>query len=307
MILSPYQTKACKDYQTDKIAKAILEREISGRGFNNAQTAFKFSGGNSNSENPVYIITSDQDIPAFAHPLKVTNPVYNRMAYYVDVRPFVRVDREGNVRVSAYLDHMTAVWRGLLSGYWDFISRDDFRALGDFPVKVFSQWLANAMTFRLALPPEVQINVHAITAYYYLCLHSEEVERNDAYLLKMAGMISRATRIATDKVMDIIQNIDHMKNLDDYIAALVEHSGSTRFENFNAGLLYSLVSGAWFGANSREIIAVSLEHPPTFVTLVAMSLEERGYRRSGLGRLTEQLDKRGEGALFLKTLKRLPV
>ena len=50
---------------------------------------------------------------------------------------------------------------------------------------------------------------------------------------------------------------------------------------------------SWFGSNAKEILAVALEHPPTWYAIVFSSLEERTYKNSMIARVAERFGKGG--------------
>ena len=45
------------------------------------------------------------------------------------------------------------------------------------------------------------------------------------------------------------------------------------------------MGNTWFGANAKEILAVALEHPPTWLSLVYIALKERSYKNTSLAKI----------------------
>ncbi|MNH46795.1 hypothetical protein D3C79_1097310 [compost metagenome] len=52
-------------------------------------------------------------------------------------------------------------------------------------------------------------------------------------------------------------------------------------------------------------MAVALEHLPTFLAMVYMSLLDRSYRNSGVAKVVLQADRSGAGKSFILNLSRL--
>jgi hypothetical protein len=245
-------------------------------------------------------------VPTFAHPIFVKRGE-DEEYLVIDVRNFTRLTREGQLVTSAHLDMALSKVRAILSAYWYKNDPLDLLGLGDVQITIFARWLTDVLTRRLALTPETQMRVSVISAYYYLCMFSKDVEIDDKTRIKWASKISQATRVSTEVVLEIIERLQMLLNVHDYVAALTSTSDSARFESFNVGLLFTVAGGSWFGANASEIVACGLEHPPTFIALLERAMKERGYRRTTLGRTVEMSTKRGEDKAFLYNLQRLPV
>ena len=77
---------------------------------------------------------------------------------------------------------------------------------------------------------------------------------------------------------------------------------SPRLASLNAGFLVTAIGGVWFGANARENVAVSLEYPPLFITLVYKALMDRSYHSTMLSRFVEISNRRDAGKDFTRNL-----
>ena len=156
------------------------------------------------------------------------------------------------------------------------------------------------------LDPSSQIKVSIIAGYFYLTLfRDEEIDHNDR--IKLASQVSRATRnLDTEQCLEVIEDLPEMKNVHEFIETMVEVVDSSRMKKFNAGLLYSIIGGGWFGANAREVMAVAVEHPPTFIALVHAAINDRSYRRSLFAKMVQDLDRKDLGKTFTSNLARLP-
>lgn len=312
MKVSPYDTTACKDYVTDQIGMEIERAEIASNPPVTRLTENPFTG--KELEGTVGLVGPQHDaVPAFAHPYiqPVNNDGKNVLragsSVYIDVRNFTRLNRQNEMTVSSNLDYKLATIRGVLTAYWNREGGEDFFALGGFQTVVFSRWLTEVITRRLALELDTQMRVSVIAAWFYLCQFHEEEQLDDRLRVNFVKYISQNMRVSSENVTAITESLKYIPDSTAFISALIEVGDSARLETMNLGLLYSLVGGSWFGANAREIVAVALEHPPTFISMIAIALDERGYRRTVIGRTVENCSRKGDDKNFLYNLRRLPL
>jgi hypothetical protein len=73
--------------------------------------------------------------------------------------------------------------------------------------------------------------------------------------------------------------------------------------NLNTATLYPIMAGTWYGANSAEMVAVALEHPPTWVTMVYQATTARSYYHSALAKMLEQNQYKNEVRQFVISLR----
>lgn len=299
MINDPYSTTPCKDYQIQDIKRVISNyKAIFGVGDRSQISYIDKKNTQCLSLEP-----GTADIPPFAHPLRLGDEKTRKedVQYIVDMRNCLRLNRDGESVVSDQLAHGINSLRCRLQAIWDLEDPDLLMNTGLFQVTIFSRWIAQLIVQRFGLDPEGQARVTALAAFHYLCMYreapvSDEMEYEET--LKMATIINRATMIPADMVLSLIENLQATSTANDFISILKEHGGSVRLEQLNLGLLYTVTGGSWFGSNARELLAVALEHPPTFLAVLYTALNERGYRNSGLGKLVIQYDKHDAAKSF---------
>lgn len=304
MSISAYQTLPCRDYHIEKIVEQILKRrQLVGVPTQDAKADIKqYLYG-------IELIDSEYvDLPPFAHPLLVdlstlkeysqdkhrsTAPDYR---VFVDVRNFTRITREGVLVPTSQIDYDLNVLRAALTLAVARGSLEDLNGLTHFPLSIYTRWITEQLTRRLALPPDVQMRVSIITAYYYLSQFNRDND-SDTTLFRFVTQINKATGIGADLVTKVIEGLDPIGSVEDYVKALIKHTDSIRLDQFNVVLLYGVLGGSWFGFNNRELIAVAVEHTPTFVAMVYAAVNENGYRNTIIGKLAKELN-RGDIAKF---------
>lgn len=302
MFTHSYQTTPCSAYKLDKIELEIRKGMIDGSLVMPESVASVFK---ESTLTDLYAVTATNDnIPPFAHPVVIAE---GDSGYIVlDLRGSTKTDRVGNVTVGARSDLKFLLLRGALQRSWLNLGPADLLSLGSFPVTVYVRWLSENISRRMSLDPASQLVVTVVSGYFYLLSFKEDKSLTENDRIKLASQIARATHIPADKCIDIVATLPVMHNVHDYIAGMIEAVQSVRLAKFNAGLLYSIIGGGWFGANAREVLAVAVEHPPTFLALVYSALNDRSYHRSLFAKTVQAADKNELGKNFTYNLARLP-
>ncbi len=292
MFLNPYDTTPCRAY-AGKLNGVVgqLERIYLLEGFGLQRIS---------NDGGFMLTPNDPAVPPFAHPLPINTG--KRLEYVIDVRPFTRLDSERNVVISSRLDHKVSIERNIMQTRWYTEGSQAIFSLGNFQVKAFGMWLGNALRLRFALDPDAMLRVQIAASYYYLCISddTDALVYDEEAFFKIAQLLSTLWRVSADEVMGYIGEPKVLQNVHDLISSLIRISDSKRLERFNQVELYQIIGGSWFGGgNPRELIAIALEHPPTFVTLIYNAMTEKGYQKSMLGQMLGKSDRDNDAKAFM--------
>lgn len=292
MYIDPYETLSAKHYKTKEIKDSIKKAQLS----DELDFALKVNGEIIN--NLMMVTPKNEDVESFPHPIKVD--LRDKDQFVIDARPFIKMESDGSNKITNVDDYKFLIIRGSLSREMD-LEPASLLSVGDFPKTIFTRWISSAITNRLGLNPEEQIKVTTVTLFYFYSLfRDEEFEEQDK--INILKKLSKVSYIPLDKSMEMIDQLYYMGGLNEFVDALKTITGSVRLSNLNVGMLLTMLGNSWFGFNAKEIIAVSLEHPPTFNAILIMALESRSYKKSVLGRLVHDNDKRGSGKEFQKSI-----
>lgn len=243
------------------------------------------------------------DIPAFTHPLYVEKAPYDGL--YVDARNFVSRNRQsGDLKITSQADYNLLMARANLEHIWRTESQAPalFRADGHFPASVYAHWLAENIQKRFGLEPEDQYKLTIFSAWFYYSLFSNEETPDEREYLRVCQGISKATRIPVTEIMKVLDGQAYVKGINDYCARLEEVVGNIRLKGFSSILLYPILNSTWFGANSNEMVAVAVEHVPTFLSIVLSAVTERAYARSMLSKMVERVPAKNAADGFVLQL-----
>lgn len=279
----PYDTLVCRHFsnQIDKIKITLTEAIIAG------DLVY-------DSVNEIHYVTKrNKNIKPFAHPITLTIPSRKDKLYIVvDSRGLTTYNEDtGNFRETPDFQYQT-IRSVLMRRVWLSGNTTDLLNTGELSLKLYSHLIAETLGRRLNLDDGTVQQIKVIAAYHYICLHHQEKDLSEDALLKDAKRISRNVYIPIAEVMDEIQGMGDIKDTNALCSQLSLKTNNVRLEKISPGIIFSMLGGIWFGANSNEQSAVALEHPPTFVAMVYMCVENRSYRKTILAQLTDRLDKR---------------
>lgn len=294
MQITAYNTLACRAYNTESIERALKLALIE----DDLRPAVTPNDGK--SVRGVYSVRPGNDhVPAFSHPFRVT--IEDNPFYIVDARAYTQLQRDGSVTYTNLADYRFQLVRAMLNFHWE-IAPQDLLTLGELPPLVFCRWLSEALVRRLGLGPAEQAQIMTVTLFYWYSLFrtDDEGEFSEKEKMRILTRLNQISSIPTTLSMDLVDDIDVMPNLTSYVNTLKKVVNSTRLEKLNEALIFAMLGGSWFGLNAKETIAVATEHPPTFLAIILSALETRSYRKTILGRLVFENDKRGRGEAFTK-------
>lgn len=291
MFKSPYETTVCKNHRISDIVSE-LDRLV-------------ISGELPRLDNRVFLLGPDHtDIKPFAHPIIKENR-QGDPSIIIDVRSSARISSEGNFTGGSDFEY--AKLRGLLMDRaWIDGNSKDLLSTGDYSVRVYSRLMSENLGRRMNLTPETQVKIQIISAYFYVLQFELEPVKDEDEDLTRSKRISRAIGVPVPTVLELVNELPIMGNIEDFSTVASKYGESIRLTKLSPGLIYTMLGGIWFGANANENVAVSLEHPPTFIAMLYMATVNRGYRKSILGQMVQRVDRRGElGETFAKHVLRM--
>lgn len=248
-------------------------------------------------------ITDEMAIPSFIHPYLIEN--FKGKDYLItDLRLFRTTtdgylsEREFETSVRNKTEYSLVKSRAALNLLWLNPERSKLRTRFSFASSVFAAWLSQAISRAYALDFQDQLRIMAVSIYYYFSLFSED-KRLEGDALEVAVIHTiKATKFPATEVYAIFEAMGNIDGIEDYCVEVKRVIENVRLSDFNLAMLLTLIRNTWYGTNAKELISVSLEHPPTWISIVFATMTERTYRSSALYKLIETQAKRGNGDEF---------
>jgi hypothetical protein len=301
-----YDTTIGKSLQMAKTIRAIQESAIKDGAYDKDFGLIK-----TKTEITPWFIASSTDseaqIPFFNHPLLVELIDRKEKTLCIDIRPFATyninsVNEEDQLRIKNKIELKLAEIRMKLNLTWlnnrPYVLRD----ISTVPMAIFSSWVSESVSRRFGLLPKDQMIIAIICCYYYYSLFNEHIDLTEEEKMRLVAATMKATKANSSMVMEVFEKITTISNVKELALVIKELTENTRLETFDQGMLVNLLINSWFGTNAREMIAVSLEHPPTWIALVYSSFVEKSYKNTVISKISQRyLGSKGEND-FVRTL-----
>jgi hypothetical protein len=295
-----YMTSIGSMYPTRQLEVSIKEALIKDQGLQNENLGLVDNG----EYRAVFItgkFSSEVDIPLFTHPITINN-FQGKNFLVTDMRLFLGKwswDAKIEDLVKNRTDFNFAKSRAMLNLIWLNEGPQVLKNNLSFSAGVFSSVISETISraFALDFNDLITIGVLAEIYYYSLFLDSETLSDDDKQ--KIVVHIIRSGKIRAEYVYGILDKIDSVKDLNEFCANVPKVVENVRLEKFNSALLLSIMANSWYGTNAKEIISVSLEHPPTWIALVFTALSEKTFKSSIVFKTAERLGKRGAADQFM--------
>lgn len=300
MFKFPYETTPCSSYNLADIRKGLQHAMVE----ETLKPAVTLKGAE--VQGLLSVPPAIKTIAGFNHPLSVDH--FGKQYVVVDTRAFETQKVSGEFRINNPTEYQFAVLRGALTVAWAEGDNAELAQLGDLPVRVFARLVSEGIVRRLNMNPGDQMKLAALAGYWHLCSYIPEESIDHDLAIKMATKVARATQISVERVLEVIEglgdgtNFPVIRNVQMFCDSAFRAVESSRLEHLNTALLYAIVGGCWFGSAAREVVAVALEYPPTFLAMLYMALTDRTYHSAFFTKLVQTADRNNAGEDFKKRL-----
>lgn len=232
---------------------------------------------------------TEADLGTFLHPITLGIPRSKTPLTCVDVRHFGAVDkRTDNYVVRNNLEYSFATLRGSLQHHWVNQSAISLRNVGPFAVNIFSKWVSTNVARRFSLDPAEQLNVAIAAGIYYQSLFVDNYKIDDEEMVRLSNVLARSIRVKAEDVMAICDLYGSEEAIEmNALIRVMQQIAPVRLNKFNEALLYTILGNTWFNSNAAETLVVALYHPPTWLAILTMCVDDRTYQKSGISRLIQ--------------------
>lgn len=249
-------------------------------------------------------------IPDFFHPIGVKrDSVYD---VWLDAKPFSNTKQYSwdKIDYKNSTEYYFSMTKSKLTHYWLNVNINDLRTFSPLPGAIYSAYVSEVLArkFSLNIEQQLRLAIHASFFYFNLFLTDDEIkhklthksEEYVAYALKGNKMLNEKIIL---EVLDIYKEEELVINSIDRFCQMCERiTSSIVFSDFTQTAYFSLLNGGWFGLSARESVAIALEYPPIWITIISLALNERTYRNSQIAKITERSMYRETSDTFQRQL-----
>lgn len=288
-----YETTACMGYKLEKTIDTLKAAYYN----DDVIPIEKYNIYSLNGGTPI-----SNNVPSFAHPLLVNFDNKDEMLI-VDSRNYGRFISEQNIfKVQNQTDYNLMLARAKLNYIWVNNKPNWLRDISTIPLSIFSSWISEAVGKRFALNPKEQFDLGILAAIFYLSLFSDDVELEEKDKLRLINIITRSLHASAQDVITILDKVSVISNIFEFCSNAEKVTDSVRLRELNPGLLYTILGGTWFGTNAKEMIAVSIEHPPTWIAIMISAFTDRTFKNSQIVKITERTAYKKVGDDFIRSV-----
>ena len=237
----------------------------------------------------------EKEITPFNH------PIINKEGKWIalDLRNVVKLsaDKE-NFDVRNESEYHLSLQRFILTGMWAVGKQSSLYGL-KFPHFCFASWLSENLTKKFGLDLNNQLQLRVLALVYYSKLFTNNYSEEDFGKL----IVRLKEDILVPKLIEeVYEKIGELENIEDFCKACYDVTGNIRLKNLDTNVLINTLANNWIGLNGKELVLLSLEHPPTWISLVFAALTQRSFSKNFIGTIVEKHNKKGSGDDFLKAL-----
>lgn len=245
---------------------------------------------------------SENNIPVFNYPMLITN-FRDKDFIACDVRTCYTTNREGEFYLKNNVEYNFNLTNMLTNISWLSNFQSEMMYNLNFAGVIFATWLSSVMTRGYALNPMERLKLTIFNYYYYCSLFFTEPLLTEENKQKVALHTIKAFKAPAVLVFDVFDSVTELTNIDDYCNFVKDKllSDNIRLQNFSKAMLLTYISSSWFGYNAKEMLAVSLEHPPTWISIVYAAINERSYKQSMIAKIVSENNRNKVGDEFTKS------
>lgn len=311
MNVFPYDTATGRLFRTVELEKALRTAYAMGDNLYFAETCPYAPSQPSQAQ--IGLIAPGSSVPIFSHPIFVEYPQQKEGGIlFTDIRAFSREDRRnGGYKITNESEYSLQVGRAFLIECMKNEGASFLLNFSDLPLKVFSVWLASRINGQLNLSLEEQLTVKALAGWFHVCQYysedtfkGEDQKRAEARTMRSLNMDARAWEKVVGK-----DALPWAGTIDLFCSLVQERTNqSVRLEGLNRRFVAEVTGSTFKGAQTRELVTVALENPPSWIAIVERCVSDFSfYKKMPLGEIVERMTKTRDGRQqFLQALSRLP-
>lgn len=289
MFIDPYSTTIMKHYRADKLRKNIrmvmLDRD--------QRIVRKASFQGNECKNVWWVTHADgnQEIDHFTQPI-----VLGDACVVIDARPFIASERSGDVVIRAQSELELLVVRGLFTiEYLNGNSTSVINGLMSTSWRLFDRVVTSTLVNSLNLRSdfEAQSRISIFTAIYWMGLFYNNPEDLNNTPEQTVLQLTRMTPHYPNEIESVFGISGAITDITDFCEKLPRAVTNPRLEGMDFKTFYPMINKQWWGVNASEMLGVAMEHVPTFLALIYMSLTSRNYKRTAIyQRVTDFKDRK---------------
>lgn len=232
---------------------------------------------------------NEQDVPMFTHPVVVE---YKNRKYVIsDARMYVKRNEAPVDDISKLITNAREFTfmkeRHIVTTKW-VENTDKFFNMSPWGRDVFIRLVTGALSFNYSLEMDAVFKTRIVLFLYWRSMFTRTVttEYHELGLYQIAKDLPIDVQSVMAFGRSLKMNID---SLDDLVDNLKKCSGV--LDKISASVLIGLVSKGWMGVDAAGIIAASLVHPPTWISVLNRATTNTSYKNTLITKSAQSVRK----------------
>lgn len=226
------------------------------------------------------------DAPVQYYP--ITYHVGNTLKIIQDGRPFLSWDSKNQShRIKSAPSAISTTIRSLLQ--YDWVKEHDKTNIESDTIYgglLYANYIADSILRLLNLPIHNKPTILIVALDFWYHLHREETNRNT--IEYEAGILAVSLALPFDQIISTLEELPIPVSLDLFMANLKQAIADPRGNSINLNTFLVTFNTGWAGDNSRELLMVALEHPPTWNSIAYMAATDNMFKRSAIATAATQ-------------------
>lgn len=305
-ILDPYETSYGKLINKARLIKEVRDYVLTSS--NPLNYEYK-----TNNDSEIAFITGcikeEENLPLFDHPLIFKN-IKDTDVVAVDLRKFLKNEKEQPLELQSIVrdgaGYSFSVLRGLLTA--DFLAHEygNLRQCYGSISMALAHLVSSLIDHTIKLNPEEKLYVEVGVAFYANLLFIDAKDFDDLKPNLIARVSNfryslAVTKTIVNKILENVGNVD--QDINGLLTVIKQVLPEEKSTLVNDTVLVNLLSNVWYGPGGTETVVIGLEHMPTWIAVVFVSLAEMSYKRSRLSTTFNKYSKSIDPKDFVKNIE----
>lgn len=301
--LDGYKTTLGSRINTTKIHEALIESIVKDN-----LIASSLDLRNLGSIRPIFVTAlhdSENNIPLFSHPYYFKTHegkeiLATDMRLYLKKKVFDGTLAGLSKSIISQVEYSFMRHRAILNLEWLQGDVDALKLNLYFSTAMFGKWIADVIAKAYAIDARDQIVVAIASTYYYQALFTDNDSYDEDTLHKWQIHTCKALNTDSRFVKEVFSKMPKIVGIQSLIDCIQLSTDNVRLKDLSLVSLLTLLKNSWYGINSKEIIAIAIEHPPTWMAIIYAALSEKTFKSSLIYKIAERVGKRGIADNYIK-------
>ncbi len=306
LIKSPYDTSYGKLINIEVVIKELIKYLAS---TNNKNLNYEY---NINNNCELVIISGfdsdEKDLPLFEHPVVFKNH-RDKYIVAVDLRKYLKQIKEQPLNIKEVAKDQASVNFIISRAIFitDFMDGNygNYRNMYSSISTSYSLLVSYLINSIVMLNPVEKLYVELTAAHFsnLLFIESDDIDSLEQAIVARIEQCKLSIPASKKVISEKIRLLNHKdKTLDGLVNNIKAVLPSEKANIINSNVIVNVVSNMWYGPGTTETMVMSLEHMPTWMALLYISVSDKTFKKSRLATILDKYSRNIKSTEFEKSM-----